>query len=475
MPGSIMQNRFIKNISANTVQLIINQGFGLLIFYALSKWFDKHTFGDINWALAVLLTAFTILSFGIDKVIVQKISAGENKVAVFSAYVSHVVISGILFYALLLICYLLLPDLFPGQNILVLLGVGKLLIFFSTPYKQMVTGLEKFNALLYMSVASNIIRGTALVVFGLLQSLSLNTVIIIFIAGDVIEFLLCLVIVKKINEFPQQITWDRKNHLALLKTSLPQAGIELFAATMSRFDWILIGLIITSSKLAEYSFASKVFEVSTLPLLIIQTVLLPLFTRLLNKKNEPTPDIGFILEWKIIIACFIGMMLYQCWSPVIDFFTDGKYGAVNTQVILIFACCMPLMYLNNYLWTINFATGRMKRIFFIMMISLLVNISFCLLLIPAYQNEGAALALFLSILIQSPLYLYKTNFPMSTARRMRLLTWPVLAVAGCYLINLNSSNISLRILIPASIYIFFVFAFRQFRQQNWKALHAMYQ
>lgn len=473
-----MQNRFIRNISANTLQLVINQVFGLLIFYALSKWFDKNTFGDINWALAVLLTVFTILSFGIDKVIVQKISAGADKSAIFSAYLFHVLLTGIFFYGLLLLNYFLLPGLFPQQTILLFLGIGKLLIFFSTPYKQMVTGLERFQALLYMSVGSNVVRGTGLVVLALIHQLSLTNVMIIFIAGDLVELLLCILIVKKVDHFPKKIVFDRRSHLQLVKVSLPQAGIELFAAIMSRFDWILIGLIITSSKLAEYSFASKVFEVSTLPLLIIQTVLLPLFTRLLNRKteaNQPVPDISFLLEWKIIIASFIGLMLYQAWTPAIDFFTDGKYGAINIHVIMIFAASMPLLYLNNYLWTINFATGRMKRIFFIMMTSLIVNVVLCLILIPEWQNEGAALALFLSIFVQSVLYLRTTGFSMKNTSRLRLLIWPGIAFFSCFITDMYITNDVIRIATPAVIYVTGIFMFKQFRLPDWKALHNMYQ
>ena len=72
------QNRFLRNISANTFQLIINQLFGLGIFYALSKGLDKNIFGQINWSLAVLLTVFGVLTFGIDQVMIKKIAAGRR-------------------------------------------------------------------------------------------------------------------------------------------------------------------------------------------------------------------------------------------------------------------------------------------------------------------------------------------------------------------------------------------------------------
>ena len=72
------KNRFTRNISANTLQLLINQFFGLVIFYALSRGLSKELFGQVNWSLAVLLTVFGVLGLGIDQVMVKKIAAGYN-------------------------------------------------------------------------------------------------------------------------------------------------------------------------------------------------------------------------------------------------------------------------------------------------------------------------------------------------------------------------------------------------------------
>ncbi len=177
-----MKGKFIRNISANTFQLAINQLFGFAIFYILSRELDKNNFGQINWALAVLLTSFSILSCGIDQVTVKKIAAGDDPHSVLSLYICHVLMAGGLFYGALFIGQILFPNL-PGQyHILLLLGIGKLMFFFSSPFKQLANGLEKFNLLAYMSVGSNIIRGTGLVVVALLHSVSMSSVILVFIA-----------------------------------------------------------------------------------------------------------------------------------------------------------------------------------------------------------------------------------------------------------------------------------------------------
>ena len=98
-----MRRKFIRDISANSLQLALNQTCGFIIFYVVSVYFSKNDFGAINWALAVLLTSFNILSFGIDQVAVKKIAAGQNPKLILSIYLTHVLLSGGLFYAILVI------------------------------------------------------------------------------------------------------------------------------------------------------------------------------------------------------------------------------------------------------------------------------------------------------------------------------------------------------------------------------------
>ena len=468
------KNSFIRNVSANTFQLIINQFLGLLIFYVLSKGLNKELFGQINWSLAVLLTAFGVLTFGIDQLMVKKIAAGHDRQSIFSAYLFHVIMSGCIFYGLLLCIYFLFPGIGSSQNFLLFIGIGKLFIFISTPFKQVAVGVEKFTAVLYMSVVSNIIRGAGLLILLLLDHMSVTNVLIIFIAGDLAELLSCILIARPILEPPLKIGWDKKLQLSLLKESLPQAGVVVFSAVMSRFDWILIGLLVSSSALAEYSFAWKIFEVSTLPLLIIAPLMLPLFTRIFKQPGNPN-DPSFFLEWQVIIGSFIALLLNICWVPVIEFITAGKYGAVNSRTIFILSLSMPLLYLNNYLWTINFAKGKLKTVFFIMAVSVAVNITGCLILVPLYKNEGAATAYFLTIFVQMILYLWKTKFSMPGYRRYLLLIWPSIALLSGFIVKGYVTNQVSCIAISIFIYATAVFISKQVKGRDWKTFQSLYQ
>ncbi len=470
----MIQNRFLRNVSYNSFQLIINQLFGLAIFYGLSKGLDKNIFGQINWSLAVLLTLFGLLTFGIDQVMVKKIAAGYNRQTVFAAYLFHVIFSGGIFYCILILFYLIFPKNISAQTLLLFIGLGKLCIFLSTPFKQLAAGLEKFRELFLMSIISNIIRGLAVIILLLSHNITVAAVLVIFISGDLSELIISILIGRPLLQSSFKFRWNKRRQILLLRESLPQTGVILFTAIMGRFDWILIGIIISSSKLAEYSFAYKIFEVSTLPLLVIAPIMIPLFTRL-YKSSENIDNIFFFLEWQIIIAAFVALVLNVCWVPVIDFISDGKYGRVNAETIFLLSLSMPLLYITNYLWTINFAKGNFKHIFFVMAASFAVNILACSILIPILKNEGAAIAFLITSLTQFILYMQKKPMAFPKNKGYLLLLWPFAAVFSAIITYSYSIQPLSRIFIAVCVYIVIVFVSKQVRPNNWKTLQSLYQ
>ena len=467
-----MKRKFLHDISANSLQVIINQASGLAIFYVISVYFSKTDFGEINWSLAVLLTVFSILTFGIDQVIVKKIAAGEDPKLMLSVYFFHALIAGGLFYSSLLIAYLFFREPLQNHYLLLLLGIGKLMIFFSSPFKQVANGLEKFKALFYMSVCSNVVRGTALILFAFFSKLNLTLVILIFITGDTAELLLSAFIAKRFLKTTFSFTLNKKIYLNLLKESMPQAGVVIFTSAIARFDWILLGILASNIALAEYSFAFKVFEVATLPLLIIAPILIPRFTRLFHTNSvmnseEKINDLFVLFRFEIIIASLVSLILNILWIPVIDFVTNGKYGTVNRYTILILSACMPFVYVNNFLWTINFAKGRLKMIFHICIIAFLINGIGDIVLIPSSGGEGAAVAYLLTFVVQFILFWIKTDIPDLKKNKFLFLLCPFAALASESLFTLASDRTWLVLISSLCFFFLMLFVSRILRRSDW--------
>uniref|UniRef100_UPI003D197C93 lipopolysaccharide biosynthesis protein n=1 Tax=Mucilaginibacter sp. UYCu711 TaxID=3156339 RepID=UPI003D197C93 len=447
-----MKQGHLKNLSANALQLVANQLFGLVIFYILSTSLSKDSFGLLNLALAILLAVFNILSCGMDQLIVKKIAADDNKESALSLYITHTLITGSLFYGLLLAGYLLFPQLPSVYSLLLLVGIGKLMIYLSTPYKQAATGLEKFKLLAWLSVISNFVRCVCLLAALLLHSIGLSVIVAIFIIGDTLEFIVGFTLFKTQAQMPVRLKWDSLNYLSLIREALPQMGVMLITSSLARFDWIFIGFMLSAIKLAEYSFAYKLFEIATLPLLAIAPLLIPRFTKMFKQGDVNIAGLQFLIRIEMIIAAFTVLLLNIYWSPIIDWVTQGKYGAVNVNTIFILSLCLPLLYMENFLWTIFFAQGRLKMILHAFMVTLAVNVVGDVILIPLYKNEGAAIAFLLACMAQIIFYLSK-----NALAELKNIWQPLFICTGCALVSGFAAKAVLAdswLVIPAAILLY---------------------
>ncbi|WDF53816.1 oligosaccharide flippase family protein [Mucilaginibacter sp. KACC 22063] len=397
-------SRNFKSISANTVQFVINQVLGLLIFYVLSTNLTKNDFGRLNWALAVILTAFSILSCGIDQLAVKRIAEDDDTPNIMNLYIWHVLITGALFYLTIIGSYFL----FSGSKIIIALllglGLGKMLNYFSTPLKQLANAKERFALLAKMSAVANVVKGLGLFIALLLHAITLKFIVAIFVIGDVCELLATVILYIKYLKVNIKVRWNRQQYVNLLKQALPQIGVILFSSALARFDWIFIGLYLPAPKLAEYSFAYKAFEISTMPLLVIAPLLVPKFVNILKTHTQVPAKIFEWLQAELIIAFGAAIVLNLCWSPLVDAITSHKYGAVNKQVVFLLSMCGPVLYVNNFLWSINFAHGRMKFILKVFAITFFINLVGDVWLIQVWGNVGAAAAFLIATIVQGIMY-----------------------------------------------------------------------
>ncbi|KIC93768.1 lipopolysaccharide biosynthesis protein [Flavihumibacter solisilvae] len=400
-----MRDRLFQNLSANSIQLLVNQLCGLVIFYLLSTNLNKPDFGRLNLVLAILLLVFNLLSFGIDQVVVRKVALGYDVNRLSSLYFFHVILSGVIFYLLLLILFAVDHRSSGISPLLIFIGAGKLMIYFSTPFKQIASGLERFKLVAIMLVVSNVVRSAALATLALFHQVTLKECILIFILGDLIELLWCYFLFKRRLAIPVSFRCAKSGYLQLLREALPQTGVVIITSAIARFDWIFIGLMVSSVKLAEYSFAYKVFELSTLPLLAIAPLLLPWFTRLSGNGEFDAGKFKSLLRIELTIAVLTVLVMNFLWVPVVDAVTDGKYGAVNRHTIFFLSLCIPFLYLNNFLWTIYFSRNQAKMILTGFIITFAVNALSNIILVPILQNEGAAIAFLAANITQTIYYL----------------------------------------------------------------------
>lgn len=466
-----MNRKFISDISASSFQVIINQLLGLVIFFLTSRFLNKTTYGELNWSLAVLTFITTILSLRLEQLVVSRVAAGHNANKILTLFAGHILFTSAAFYLLLLVASFIFPAFFREHDLLLILAISHLLLFFSSPFKQLANGKENFRLLAVMSSTANLIRSVWLLLVVIYSSLTIHQVLVIYIISSFIELLVCFYIAKFRIRISFTTNCTLRDYFLLIKESLPLAGTVVLNASIARIDWIILGLISTPEKTAEYSFAYKVFELSPFPLLILAPILLTRFSRFFSH-HQPQDlllkhrELSLLIRIEMIMATFIPLVLNIVWTPLVDSLTANKYGAVNESTFLILSCCIPFLYVNNLLWTAHFAQNRLATIFKVAAATFIIILVGDLTFIPLYNARGAALVYLVATVVEYFNYM-KSSF-LSKQSETWLSPFICLAVAatsGLVAMNISESLI-IRITFAISAFCILLVATKQLKKDD---------
>jgi len=409
-----MPRKLARDISASTVQVIISQLLGLVLFLITSRWLGKALFGELNWSLAIATLCISVATMGMDLIVMRRIARGDNIRVITGIYAWHLVFSGSAIMLLFLLASLISPSTFTIHFLFPAILVSQVISLFTSPIKQIANGTRAFGHLAILSVVSNTVKVVLIIFAQSLDLLTPSVIAWIFIVAAVAETVTGLYLVTRhlgLQLFP--LRSDPKAYFILVRESVPQFGVTFFNIILARFDWILLGIFTTTVITAEYSFAYRVFELSRIPLLILSPVLIPVFIAIfrddgvLSARQHLKLDLLFRVE--MAVSVLLPILLISCWTPLMDTLTLHKYGAVNENIFILLCCCIPLQFATDYYWNLCFAQNQLKLTFLVAVGSGLLNISLNLLLIPIYAGTGAAIAYLVSFVAQLLLFYWYTR------------------------------------------------------------------
>lgn len=466
-----MKRFFLKDISASATQVIFNQAMGLLVFLITSRYLVKTEYGELNWSLALITFATTVLSLRLEQIVVRKVAAGEDPSKMLTLFTGHIVFSGLLFYGLLLLANLLFASFFKEHDILLILAVSQVLLFFSLPFKQIANGKEAFKPLALMSSVSNFIKAVCLLGVILFSTLTIHQVLYIYIVASLLELITAFYITEYKLKIPLGSQWLIKDYFALLRESLPQIGAVFLNACMARFDWILLGIFSTTIITAEYSFAYRVFELCPIPMLILGPVLLSRFSKYFSRNSETDlpgkrKEIGLYMRYAMLAATFIPLILNIIWTPLIGALTNDKYGEVNKASFFILSLCIPFQYLTNLLWTIEFSQNRLKRILRVTVVVCLIIVVGDLFMIPLMNAKGAAIVYLLATILESVLYLHSSILIRIKECWQSVFIYTAIALVSGLTVELIDVSVYLKLALAVVVYALLVFITKQVKKED---------
>jgi len=403
----LLKNKLLINFFSSGLQAIAVQVLGSIFFYFISIYLSKEIFGVINLMNAVCLFVTTLLGFGLEQVVTRRIAASKRSDWAAAAFFAHSLIGFLLTALVLLILnavfknqagiYRYLPCFFAAQG----------LIYIGIPLKQFLNAKERFTPYGIIAVISNIGKIVMALLMQKNHRLNIHKVIIILIGAAVFELACLLIYILTKTDFSFKLHFNA--YKKLLKESSAQYLSVIFDMSLSRMDWILVGIIAGNSVvLADYSFAYRAFELARLPVFIIAPVLLPRLARLMSSNNKPgvadQQQINSFIKTEMFFAVLIPLILNILWVPLVSLITKGKYGNTNSLQFLILSLCIPFQFSINMLWSLTFGAKKYKRVTFITIVCATVNVLLNVVLIKKFNGVGAAVAFFITTLLQGYLY-----------------------------------------------------------------------
>jgi O-antigen/teichoic acid export membrane protein len=379
---------------------------GSLFFYFISIYLTKEVFGMIGWMNAISLFITTLLGFGLEQVVTRRIASSDRSDWAAGAFLINSLGGFLITLAVLLLLNYIAGNNNPSYKYLPWFFAAQGLIFIGTPLKQFLNVKEKFTPYGIIAFVSN--SGKIISVFILQQNhqLAIQTVIIVLVSSAIFEFVALLIYICIKTNFSFKFKFQA--YVKLMKESSAQYISVIFDMSLSRMDWILLGMMTTNIMLADYSFAYRAFELARLPMLIIAPLLLPRLSRLMYLNSKPQADhqqqINSFNKVEICFVMLIPLALNILWAPVVSLITHGKYGISNSSQFLILSLCIPLQLFINLLWSLSFAAKKYKQVTTITVCCAIVNVSLNLLLIPKFNGLGSAIAFFTTTFLQCGLY-----------------------------------------------------------------------
>jgi O-antigen/teichoic acid export membrane protein len=261
-----------------------------------------------------------------------------------------------------------------------------------------------------------------------------------------------------------EMRWDKKLLTQILKKSYPYALLGLFMTIYTRVDGVMIERILGENgprQAGIYAAGFRLLDAANMIGFLLATILLPMFSKML-KQNEKVDEL-VVLSTKLIftfsillsVTCFfyraeIMSLLYSgadsYWFDVFGFLILGLVGISSVYVF----------------GTLLTANGNLKKLNFLAIGGVWLNVILNFILIPKYQAFGAVVATLITqgvvailhIYLVKKVFNYNVNYPLFAA-----LSIFAISVVGLNIIFQNVSwdwKIEIMLLMSISILVSFI-------------------
>jgi len=396
-----MLNSIYKMLSGNLVKIIIQS----ILFISLARFLGVENFGlfSIYIAMAGLFCSFDALGAG--SVLLKKISRNRDS---FKNNALTVILIHIVCACFLIFCYLgIVNTIFDKITFMTSFKFAlSELLFYSLILlqNQIYQALNKFSLIVMNNIGLSLVRLLSILTFGYFSdfSIGIDELASVYLFATLIWFLISVIIF--FNKCRISTEVHKGEVIPIIQEGIHFSLSKLAAVGNSEVDKGMIGQIKGASEAGIYSASSKIINMVMVPVNTVFSVTMPKYFK--YGAEGITRNYQFSLKfvpYLLLYATISGLLILSFADFAVVLLGDS-YGDVT--VALKYLAFFPFLKvistsLADTIAGAGFQASKSKA----QLISLIVNVSLNIILIPLYSWLGAIISIFISEVLLTLMYL----------------------------------------------------------------------
>lgn len=188
------------------------------------------------------------------------------------------------------------------------------------------------------------------------------------------------------------------------------AAISMVTLLGAQVSILLLGAFSDTESIAEFRVASRAAQFVTIPLLIVNLVVAPLFAEA-HKRNDLSSlqnHSDRALQWSSILAIPVVVIMVGFGNSLLELLYGPEYSAAYFPLVILVGGHLFNVLVGSVAMLLNMS-GFEKTVLVGQSIGLSTNVVFALILIPVFGAVGAAVALALSIVVWNSFLFFKVR------------------------------------------------------------------
>jgi O-antigen/teichoic acid export membrane protein len=200
-----------------------------------------------------------------------------------------------------------------------------------------------------------------------------------------------LIVISKAGHFGMKLNY--RQFLVILKQSYPFALLVLLMASYNRFDGLMLSKMLADGNVQAgiYAQAFRILDAATMFAFLFTTLLLPIFSKMLNEKQDITGIVLFSYSLIMVAAITFSFssLFYADDIMKMLYHEHLQSSSIIYGILMIGFMAISTTYIFGTLLTAN---GNLRELNLMAGFALALNVGLNLVLIPRYKAAGAAVA-----------------------------------------------------------------------------------